>query len=224
MCRDEHNPKSKNNWHLVLHCHVASCSVHCFGKQQRNIERHLRTHLWSNPFLFFFFTQQGGGLRLLLRCHVVGISRSASKASVSQRRGAASSPLESPESGVSSARLSFKNVVPSPESQADPGPSEDPSSLSPWPSTHGSLVQDQPLEEPEWEEDARSASDQDGDLTDASSAGESVRGTSWPVETVDLVDLQGQDRCRQIYIGKLSDHGSKGRLCCGRTVTECRQC
>jgi hypothetical protein len=126
---------------------------------------------------------------------------------------------------VSSARLSFENVVPSPESQVDPGPLEDPSSLSPQDarsSTRGGSVQDQPLEEPEEEEDARSASDRDGDLSDASSAGESVPGTSRPVETVDLVDLQGQDKCRQIHIGKLSD-GSKGRLCCGRTVTECRQ-
>jgi hypothetical protein len=24
MCRDEHNPNSKNNWHLVFHYHVTS--------------------------------------------------------------------------------------------------------------------------------------------------------------------------------------------------------
>ena len=58
----------------------------------------------------------------------------------------------------------------------------------------------------EEEEVAWSASERDGDLSsEASSAGESVPGISCPVESVDLVDLQGQDKCRQIYLGTLAD-------------------
>jgi hypothetical protein len=148
----------------------------------------------------------------------VGVmSHSSGKASASKQRGTAASPLESPESGTLSARLSFENVVRSPESQVDPGPLGDPSSSFPCerPSTRSSSVQrpaDEPLEELHEEEDERSASEQDGDLLDASFAGESVPGTTRPVETVDLVDLQGWDKCRQIYIGRLSD-GSKACLC-----------
>jgi hypothetical protein len=41
------------------------------------------------------------------------------------------------------------------------------------------------------EEDTPTASDRDGALSDASSAGESLPGTSRPLETIDLVDLQG---------------------------------
>jgi hypothetical protein len=138
------------------------------------------------------------------------MSRSSGEASASKQRGTAASPLESPESGTLSARLSFENVVRSPESQVDPGPLGDPSSSFPCerPSMRSSSVQrpaDEPLEELHEEEDERSASEQDGDLLDASFAGESVPGTTRPVETVDLVDLQGWDKCRQIYIGRLSD-------------------
>ena len=76
--------------------------------------------------------------------------------------------------------------------------------------------------EEEEEEVARSASERDGDLSEASSAGESVPGISRPVESVDLVDRQGQDKCRQIYVSTLAD-GSKMRLCCSRSIAACRQ-
>jgi hypothetical protein len=36
------------------------------------------------------------------------------------------------------------------------------------------------------------------------------------------VNLQGTDRCRHIYLATLAD-GSKARLCCGRSITDCRQ-
>jgi hypothetical protein len=79
---------------------------------------------------------------------------------------------------------------------------------------------DEQLED-EDKEDSRSASEQDGDLTDTSSAGESVPGTTRPIETVNLEDLQGQDRCHQIHVGTLPD-GSNAHLCCGRTVAGCK--
>ena len=62
------------------------------------------------------------------------------------------------------------------------------------------------------------ASERDGDLLDASSMGESIPGVNHPVESVDLVDLQGPDKCRHFYIGTLAD-GSKARLCCGRSIS-----
>jgi hypothetical protein len=62
-----------------------------------------------------------------------------------------------------------------------------------------------------------------GDLTDASSAGESIPGASHQLETTDLVDLlQGLDKCRQIYIAMMAD-GSNAHLCCSRTISECKQ-
>ena len=77
-------------------------------------------------------------------------------------------------------------------------------------------------EEAEEEEAARLTSERDGDLTDASSAGESVPGASCLVKSVELADLQGPDKCRQTHVGTLAD-GSKAQLCCGCTMTECQQ-
>jgi hypothetical protein len=56
----------------------------------------------------------------------------------------------------------------------------------------------------------------------ASSAGESIPGASRPIEMTDLVNLQGTDKCRQIYLARLAD-GSKACLCCRRSITDCRQ-
>ena len=150
------------------------------------------------------------------------LSGSASK----QRKTAPSSP----GSQASSPRLSFDDVIQSPESQTDPGLVEDPSPPPPREgvATRGSSRGSAPLVETveeapnEEEEEEKSASERDGDLSEPSSAGESIPGVSRPVETVDLVDLQGRDKCRQICFGTLSD-GSKARLCCGRTVAECNQ-
>jgi hypothetical protein len=109
----------------------------------------------------------------------------AGKSSASKQQETTPSPLESP---ASSAHLSFENLVPSPESQADPGHSEDPE--LPLPRVPGpsacSRAQGPPLvetvdesqEAEEEEEDARSDSERDGDLTDASSAGESIAGNT----------------------------------------------
>ena len=79
-------------------------------------------------------------------------------------------------------------------------------------------VKEQSKEEME-DEAARLASKCDGDLTDASSAGESVLETSRPAK---VADLQGPDKCLQIHVGTLADR-SKARLCCGRATPECQQ-
>ena len=157
------------------------------------------------------------------------MSRLAGKSSTSKQRRTPSSAADSPASGDSSARLSFDEGIPSPGSQGeDPHRPVDPAPPQ-GPSTRSSVARSAPIvetvdeqSEEEEEEEARSASDRDGDLSEASSAGESVPGISRPVESVDLVDLQGQDKCRQIYLGTLAD-GSKTRLCCGRSIVECRQ-
>jgi hypothetical protein len=69
--RDKHNPNSKN---MLVSCISPPwvSSSHCFGKQQRNIEKHLRTHLWSNPFLFFFFTHPPAPALRLIKVPVPG--------------------------------------------------------------------------------------------------------------------------------------------------------
>jgi hypothetical protein len=79
-------------------------------------------------------------------------------------------------------------------------------------------------EAPEEEEEAddRSASERDGDLTDASSAGESISGDDRPVASTDYVDLRSKDICRIIFLGTLPDR-SKARLVCGRSIRECAQ-
>jgi hypothetical protein len=133
--------------------------------------------------------------------------RSASKTSASKQQ-ASPRPLEgeSPVSTASSAPPSLGGVVPSPDTPLEPDLRQ-----------HSS-----PTFPPEEEEDTRSASERDGELMDASSVGESVPGASRPIETTDLVNLQGTDRCRQIYLATLAE-GSKARLCCGRSITDCRQ-
>ena len=70
---------------------------------------------------------------------------------------------------------------------------------------------DQQLEQ---DEDARSALEQDGDLADAFSMGDSVPGTTCPIETIDLVDLLGQEVLPDLHWAC---------LCCGRTIMDCRQ-
>jgi hypothetical protein len=57
---------------------------------------------------------------------------------------------------------------------------------------------------------------QDGDLTDASSAGEIIPGNTREVETADLVNLQGGDghNCCQTHLATLVG-GFKAQLFCG---------
>jgi hypothetical protein len=163
--------------------------------------------------------------------------RSSSRAS---NPTAAASPgdLGSPESTGSSPGLgSFEDLASSsPESQpSGPGlPRRDPRPSPPrgaaraapsGPAPRGPPPVEtvDPREEEDFQEEyTPTPSDRDGALSEASSAGESLPGTSRPLETIDLVDLQGQDKCRQIYVGTLMD-GTKTRVCCGRTITECRQ-
>jgi hypothetical protein len=122
-----------------------------------------------------------------------------------QDLGLQAADIASPSSTASSAPPSIGDVVPSPDTQQEPD-----------------LQQIFSPTFPPEKEDARSASERDRDLTDASLAGESVPGASRPIEMTDLVYLQGTDKCHQIYLATLAD-GSKARLCCRRTITDCRQ-
>ena len=111
-------------------------NTHCFGnkqQQQQQQQQHIlqRTHLQSNLFLFsffyFFYSRGIGGLKVelfivdLLPLWLVwwGMSRLAGKLSTFKQRKTASSFVDSPALGDSSARLSFEDVIPNPLSQGE---------------------------------------------------------------------------------------------------------
>jgi hypothetical protein len=164
---------------------------------------------------------------------------SASKGSVptqpSSRTHPPSEPPSDPELASEASRtteatspaLTFEEVARSPgtDSLEVPRPSPEP----PGPTIRSSRKPPRKsqvvgsMSDDEEEEDLRSASERDGDMTDASSAGESIPGENRRIDTTDLVDLCGSDKCRVIYMGTSPGGGPKIRLVCGRTISKCNQ-